>query len=184
MNQSKISIRYSRALFQSALENGILDKVNKDMIYVLEISKIPEIKEFLHSPIIVPSKKTAILHKILGNELHELSLSLIDLIVKNGREISIPAIARVFIHETMKQKGITESFLTSAVRVDSEIKKRVSDLIADIFKTKADLKESVDENIIGGFILRIGDNYIDASVRSKLAKIRRELTGGSFTKHF
>ena len=57
MNDSKISVRYSRALFQSALEKKILDKVNQDMIFISEICKIPETKEFLNSPIIVPSKK-------------------------------------------------------------------------------------------------------------------------------
>jgi len=105
-----------------------------------------------------------------------LTSSMIDLVVKNGRENYLPAIARVFIHETMKFNGVTESHLTTAVEVSPEIKKQISDLIADLFKTKIELKESVDPDIIGGFILRIDDSYIDASIRSKLRKIRKELT--------
>ncbi len=66
MNDSKISVRYSRALFQSALEKKILDEVNQDMILIAEICKAPETKEFLSSPIIVPSKKIEIFHKIFG----------------------------------------------------------------------------------------------------------------------
>jgi F-type H+-transporting ATPase subunit delta len=175
MNDSKISVRYSRALFQSALEKEILDKVNQDMILISEICKVPETKEFLHSPIIIPSKKMDILHKILGENVEKITLSLIDLVVKNGRESFLPAIARVFIDETRKYKGITKSVLTTAYKVDEKVKKQIRQLISDVFSTKAELEEVIDPEIIGGFILRIDDNYIDASVRTKLNRIRKEL---------
>jgi len=181
MNNSKISVRYSRALFQSALEKNILDKVNQDMIYISEVCKVPETKEFLRSPIIIPSKKKAILHNILGNNVEQITLSLIDLIVTNGRESFIPAIARVFIHETKEYKGITDSVLTTAVKVEDKVKKQIIELISEAFKTKVELKENIDSEIIGGFILQIDDNYIDASVKNKLRKIRKELTGSVLT---
>ena len=177
MNDSKISVRYSRALFQSALEKKILDKVNQDMIFISEICKIPETKEFLLSPIIVPSKKTSIFHKMLEGNVEKITLSLIDLMVKNGRESYLPAIARVFIHETLKYKGITESVLTTAVKVDAKVKKQMTDLISEVYSTKVELEEKIDPEIIGGFILRIDDNYIDASIRNKLRKIKKELLG-------
>ena len=181
MNDSKISVRYSRALFQSALEKKILDKVNQDMIFISEICKFPETKEFLQSPIIVPSKKEAIFHKILGDYVEKITLSLIDLIVKNGRESFIPAIARVFIHETKKYKGITESVLTTAVKVDEKVKKQIIDLVSEVFTTKVQLKENIDTEIVGGFILQIDDNYIDASIKNKLRIIRKELKGSAIT---
>jgi F-type H+-transporting ATPase subunit delta len=106
-------------------------------------------------------------------------MSLIDIVVKNGREKYIPAIARAFVHETKKHKGITESLLTTAVKVNTAIKKQVTGMIEDLFKTKVDMKENIDEAIIGGFILKIEDNYIDASVRNKLRKIKKELYAGS-----
>jgi len=181
MNDSKISVRYSRALFQSALEKKILDKVNQDMIFISGICKTPEAKEFLHSPIIVSSKKVAIFHKMFGDNVEKITLSLIDLVVKNGRESFIPAIARVFIHETMKYKGITESVLTTAVKIDDKVKKQITDLISEVFKTKVELKENIDTEIVGGFILRVDDNYIDASIRNKLRKIKKELKGSVIT---
>jgi F-type H+-transporting ATPase subunit delta len=181
MNDSKISVRYSRALFQTALEKKILDKVNQDMIFIANICKLPETKEFLQSPIIVPSKKEAIFHKILGDTVEKITLSLIDLIVKNGRESFIPAIARVFIHETKKYKGITESVLTTAVKVDEKVKKQITDLISEVFTTKVELKENIDTEIVGGFILQIDDNYIDASIKNKLRIIRKELKGSAIT---
>jgi F-type H+-transporting ATPase subunit delta len=181
MNDSKIPVRYSRALFESALEKKMLDKVYDDMKFISEICTIPELKELLLSPIIVPSKKTDILHNVFGKNIEKLTLSLVDLIVKNGRERFLPDIARVFLHETKKYKGITESALITAVKVDEKVKKQIIDLVSGIFKTKVELKESVDKEIIGGFILRVDDNYIDASVKNKLRKIEKELKGRSLT---
>jgi len=181
MNDSKISVRYSRALFQSALENGILSEVDKDMRLILEVCRVPEVTDFLKSPIIVPSKKTEILHKLFGENVRKITLSLIDIVVKNGRESSLPAIARVFIHETLKYNGVTDSVLTTAVKVDDEVRERIVKLIEEIFKTKISLSDIVDPDIIGGFVLRIGDNYVDASIRNKLRKVQKELKAGSVT---
>jgi F-type H+-transporting ATPase subunit delta len=182
MNDGKISVRYSRALFETALEKKLLDKVYQDMKFISEMCAVPEMKEFLYSPIIIPSKKTDILHKVIGKNIEKISLSFIDLIVKHGRESFLPAIAREFIHETKEYNGITESVLTTAIPVDAKIKTQITDLISGIFKTKVELKEVIDKDIIGGFILRVEDNYIDASVKNKLRKIEKELKGTSLTK--
>jgi F-type H+-transporting ATPase subunit delta len=179
MNDSKISVRYARALFQSALEKNILDKVFQDMLLISEVCKAPETKEFLHSPIIVPSKKEAIFQAIFGDNIEKITLSLIDLCVKHGRESFIPAIARVFIHETKKHNGITETVLTTAVKIDDSLRKQITDLITRNFNTEVELKENIDPEIVGGFILQIDDSYIDASIRNKLRKIKKELIGSA-----
>jgi F-type H+-transporting ATPase subunit delta len=181
MNDSKISVRYARALFESALEKKILDKVYDDMVFLSEVYRLPEMKEFLASPIIVPSKKITVFHNIAGKNVDKLTLSFLDLVVKSGRETFLPAMARVFIHETKLHNGITETTLTTAVKVDDKAKKQISDLIAGTFTTKVELQEVVDKNIIGGFILKIEDNLIDASVKSKLRKIEKELKGRSLS---
>ena len=85
------------------------------------------------------------------------------------------------MHETMKHKGITEAVITTAVKVDSKVKNQISEFISKVFGTKAELKEVIDHDIIGGFILRIDDNYIDASVRNELRKIEKGLKGGIVT---
>lgn len=175
MNDSKISVRYTKALFQSALGKKILDRINQDMKMVSEICALPEVMALLESPIVVPSEKSAVMHKVVENNLDKLTVTFIDMVIRNGRGNYLPAIARNFTHETLKYNGFTETVLTTPVTVDGKIKKQISDLVADVFKTKADLKEVVDSNIIGGFMLRVGDNYIDASVRTKLRKIEKEL---------
>lgn len=177
MNESKISVRYSKALFQTAVEKNIVDKVMADMNLILEVSKNPETKEFLESPIIPPSKKSTIFTKILKGNVQDVTLSLIDLLLKNGRESFLPSISRAFLHETRVYRGITEAVLTTAVPVDEKLKKQITSLVADTFSTKVELKEVVDPGIIGGFILRVDDNYLDASIKNKLRKVRKELMG-------
>ncbi|MBE3086833.1 MAG: F0F1 ATP synthase subunit delta, partial [Bacteroidetes bacterium] len=65
--------------------------------------------------------------------------------------------------------------LTTAVKAEANVKKQIADLISEDFKTKVVLKENIDADIIGGFILRVDDNYIDASIRNKLRKIKKSL---------
>lgn len=177
MNQSKISVRYSRALFSLAQEKKILEKVYQDMIFILQVCSLPEMAEVLESPIIVPSKKKDILHKTIGGGIEKMTLSFIDMVVNNERERFLPAIAREFIRETKEFNGITETILTTAVKVDDKVKKQIIDLISGIFKTKVELREVIDKDIIGGFILKVEDSYIDASIRNKLRKIEKELKG-------
>jgi len=179
MNQSRISVRYARALFQSALERKELDRIGRDMMVIKDTCKIPEVKEVLDNPVIMPSKKIRALRSLFGAELHELTLSLVDLVVRNGREQYLPAIARMFSQETRRHRGITESVLTTAVPVEPRIRKQVEEMIENMFSTRVDLKTNIDESIIGGFILKVEDSYIDASVRNKLRKIKRELISGS-----
>ena len=175
MNESRISVRYSRALFESALEKKLIDEVKKDMVLISEICNMPDVKELLESPVIVPSKKNTILRKIFSEDIQKLTLSFIDLTVRNGRERSLPDIARVFIHETMKYYGIRETVLTTAYKIDTDLREKITDIVKDLFKTRIELEEVIDENIIGGFILKIDDDYFDASVRSKLRRLKKDL---------
>jgi len=177
MNESKISVRYSKALFESAVEKNVLERIYQDMIFILETCSVDEMKELLDNPVIRPSKKTEILTGIFKGYVDKLTISLVKLVVNNGRESFLPGISRVFIKQTKEYKGITESVLTTAVKVDERIKKQITDLITNVFKTKVELKEVVDKDIIGGFVLRVEDNLMDASVRKRLRKIEKELKG-------
>lgn len=177
MNESKISVRYSRALFQSALDKKILDKVSNDMQYLAEVCRMPEFREFLHSPIVGPEIKSETFHDIFAKDVEEITMSLIDLVIRNGRELYLPAIARVFNTNTLKHKGITECALTTAVKVSPALRDKISAVISSTMGTKIKMEEKISSDILGGFILRIDDQYIDASVTSKLRKIKKELTG-------
>ena len=176
MNESKISVRYAKALFQLAVEKDLLDEVYEDMHFISEVCKHEQLVEVLDSPIIIPSKKKAILHGILDNNVESITLSLVDLLITNGREEFLPAVSRVFRSETLRYRGITDTTLITAVPVNDKIRQQITDLVTSAFKTSVELKEIVDDEIVGGFILKVDDNYIDASVRNKLRKIRKGLS--------
>lgn len=177
MNDSKISVRYSRALFESALDKKLIDKVAGDMLFLLNVCSVAEAKELLSNPVIKPTRKREIFSKILSGRVEEITLALIGLVVTNGREAFLPAIAREFIRQTRAHKGITELVLTTAVKPDPAVISRISALVENAYKTKAELVEVIDPEIIGGFILKIEDDYLDASVRNKLRKIEKKLKG-------
>lgn len=181
MNDSKIPVRYSKALFLSAVNRNLLDNVNRDMNFISELCKINEIKALLDSQIIKPGVKYNTLKNLLKDKVEDLTLSLVQLTVKNGREKYLPSIARVFRSDTLKYKGITECTITSAIELNEGIRKEIIDFISTHYKTRVELTEIIDEEIIGGFILKIEDNYIDASIKNKLRKIRKEFIGRNIT---
>jgi F-type H+-transporting ATPase subunit delta len=178
MNDSKISVRYARALFESALEKKMLDTVYNDMRFILEVSASSEMKDLLKNPVIPASRKIEILNSALGKSVSSLTMGMINLVVRNGRETHIPAIARAFAKDTLNYKGITEAVLTTAVKIDPKIREQITGLISKISGTKVEMKEVIDKSIIGGFILKIDDSYLDASIRNKLNKIEKELKAG------
>jgi F-type H+-transporting ATPase subunit delta len=178
MNDSKIAVRYAKALFLSAKEKKVLDKVYNDVVFVLDICRqVNELMDLFHSPIIPASKKKIIVREVFRADVNKLTLNFLDLIILNKRETFIPDIARRFISVYKKHKGFTSATLTTATPVDREVRNRIIDLIDKAYKTKVDLAGKVEESLIGGFVLRIEDHLLNASVSSELKKIKKELTG-------
>lgn len=178
MNESKISVRYAKALLLSAKENNLLKEIYSDMKWVYQISReVNEFYDFIESPIITPSQKRNIIHAVFENITNKLTLSFLDLIVKNRRETYIPDISRRFLDIYKKYMGITSVILTTVVRVDDELKERIIKLIQDTFHTEVELTEKMNDELIGGFILRLEDKMMDASVANELKKMRKNLTG-------
>jgi F-type H+-transporting ATPase subunit delta len=175
MNESRISVRYAKAVFEVALDKGVLKEVGEDMAIILNVSYSPDFRIFAGNPAIPPSKKKEIFHAAFENELNPVTFSLTDLVIANGREGYLAAIARNFIALSKKEMGITDAEVTTAVGITEQLRSRLKKVISDTFSTRAEIKEFVDPAIIGGFVVRIEDNLFDASVRTKLKKIGKEL---------
>lgn len=176
MNDSKISVRYAKALFELALEKNKLVEIEADMRLIQEISLMDEFRALLANPVVVPTKKEQVFNIAFKGALDSLSFSMIRQVIKNGREQFLPAIARNFISSSVRHRGITQTSLTTAVKASDRVKKEIINMVSEYFKTEVSLKEVVNKEIIGGFILRIDDSLIDASVRNRLRKIHKALT--------
>jgi F-type H+-transporting ATPase subunit delta len=175
MNDSKISVRYAKALFESALEKKILDPVRNDMVDVETISNVTEFQTLLLSRIINESQKNKILDKLLKNSVQSLTMSFMNLLIKNGREQYIPSIARNFAELYRQHKGIKEVTFITAAPVSDSINERVEKVIKEAMKSKVEMKSDSNEDLIGGFLIRIENMQYDASVASSLKNVKKEL---------
>ena len=176
MNESKISVRYAKALFELGKEKGLIDTVIKDIQLVDEVSKsIAEFWLMVESPVVKTSQKRTSVKQIFGDKINAMTLNFLDLVVKNRREIYLKDISRNFLALCRKDKGVLSATLTSASAIEESSKENLSTLLSKSFNSKIELEEVVDKEIIGGFVLRVEDQQLDASVSSQLNKIKREL---------
>ena len=175
MNDSKISVRYAKALFESALGKEILELVRSDMSEVLTISRVPEFQQLLLSRIIKESEKNRIVEELLKERTQSLTMSLMSLLIKNGREQYIPAIARNFVELFRHHKGIKAATFITATPVSDSIKERVEKVFKEVMKADLEMQCRSNENLIGGFIFRVDNRQYDASVASSLKSVKKKL---------
>jgi F-type H+-transporting ATPase subunit delta len=101
---------------------------------------------------------------------------------KQGREEFLGAASRNFIDLTRGYRGIREVTLTTAIPVNEKLKTELAEVIESKGRGQIEFIEHVDESVIGGFILRVDDAYIDASVRNRLNRFRKEFSLAGYTK--
>ena len=182
MNESQISVRYAKALYLSAEEQGTLDAVYRDMDLVSDTCQIRDFQDMLMMPSLQVSQKGQLAMSLFEKHLSKLSLSLINLVIENKREAHLAAIARNFRDLYRKKQGIQSASLVTATPVDEGAMKAILDLIKKTYASQVELSASVDEEVIGGFVLTIGDMQYDASVASSLKQMKKQLLLTSIEK--
>lgn len=176
MKGTKSASRYAKALLDLAIEKNIADEVNANMQNVLAASKESrDFQLFLDSPVINPEKKTEIFKTIFGG-FNELSAAFSALVIKNGRESLLPAIATSYEEQLKAHQGIVPVTLVSASQLDESTKTTILSKIQSSVKGKIELKEQIDPSIIGGFVVKMGDQRIDASILNQLNNLKQRLT--------
>jgi len=177
MKGTRAAVRYAKAFRQLSQEKGSLDIVVADVKSILAAIKgSKELKMLLQSPLIKAEKKRAALKAVFDGKLNELTLSFIDQITVHRRENLLETICEETIAQYNELKNIARVSITTTATLSSELK---AELLKNL-KTKyqfseIELEEKIDENLIGGMVLRIGDKQIDASIRRKLNDIKQEL---------
>ena len=176
MNLSKISVRYSKALFLASQQKNVLERINDDMLLLYNTCfEIEEFNKLLENPIVSLSTKRKIIEAVFSGNVHELTLSFLYLILKNNREVFLEDIARAFLDLYRKKMGFVSILLTTAIRIDDDLRKKIIKIINVAYKADVEMTESVNKNILGGFKLQIEDKLLDASVSTSLNKLKREL---------
>jgi F-type H+-transporting ATPase subunit delta len=176
MASSKSASRYATALLDLAIEQKSIDKVNADMIELSNLCKeSDELMNMLKSPIVNDLKKVEAFNAIFGKSWDKMSLNFIALIVKNSRANIISEIADSFVDQYRRQQGILDVQLTSATKLEDATKAQILTKIGQNFEGKIELHESIDKDLIGGFVVRIDDKQIDASIANQLSNLKNIL---------
>lgn len=176
MNHSKIPVRYAKALISGAEEQGVMDSVRKDMEGFLGIIKsVPNLLQLLQSPIIRPAKKLEVLSAIFTGKVQPLTQSFFRLAVEKNREEHLPAMARMYIDLYKQIKGIKIASLKTATPIEMGTRDELVRMIRKTFNAEIELHEETDKELIGGFILQVENQQLDASISGQLKKIKREL---------
>lgn len=176
MNENKISVRYAKALLSLGKEENILPNLREDIELLNEyILTIPELKDFLINPVNKVSQKLEFINNTFKNKLHPVMYSFLTLVIKKRREAYLSSMARVFIDLFKKDNDIMSATLTTSKAIDVKLRNTVKSYITKKMDINIEMGEKVNEKLIGGFILRIEDHQIDASVLGHLNKIRKGL---------
>ncbi|PWH85536.1 ATP synthase F1 subunit delta [Brumimicrobium oceani] len=175
MEGLKVASRYAQSLIELADEKQVTDAVLKDMEFLLATTNDNrDFHVFLNSPLINADKKNDVFNKLFGG-FQEISKKFIHLLTKNKREMILPIIAEEFIAKLNVIRGIVPMTITSAVKLDAKVKDTILERLNKSIKGSIELTEKVDESLIGGFVVRMGDTRVDASIAHQLNEMKQRL---------
>jgi len=180
MSVSKIAGRYAKSLIDLAQEQGKLETVLGDINSFKTATANRDLHMMLKSPIINTTKKRSILQAIFGESFDEMTMAFVNIVLTKGREEALPEICAEFINQYRSLKNITSATVISAVALNDETLGKIKDKIRSEMSQNGgavEIETRVDPSLLGGFVIEVGDKLYDASVATRLKKLRKEFTG-------
>ncbi len=178
MNESAITVRYAKAFFSLAKEKNKLNELKADIQKVSNICDAsPDFILLLESPVAKTSQKNGLFRKIFEGKIDSLTLNFLLLILQNKREEYIPDICRNFLNLVRKDQNIKSVLLTTASEIEEASLQNVKTLMEKELNANVELSSQVNKDLIGGLVLRFDDKQYDASVVTKLKKIKQNFLG-------
>ena len=181
MKDSRPSLRYAKAILNLAKDNKIEAEVNNDMKLISEtIAESNELQLLLKSPVTKASDKRNVLTAIFGEKINSVTKGLFNLLEENKRIIMLPSVAKQYSIIYDFDKNIQVAKVTTAVALTSDLEKKIQDKIVAITGNSATIENVINPDIIGGFILRVGDVQYDASISNQFKELRREFDNSHY----
>jgi F-type H+-transporting ATPase subunit delta len=182
MPNPRLASRYSKSLIDLAIEKNNLEEVYADMLWLQSVCKSNrDFVNMLRSPIINPDTKKKILEAITKGRVSELTAAFNTLLVNKGRESNLPEIISAFISQYKVYRKIQIVKLTTAAPISDSMKEEI---VAQVKKTAGfeniELEEKIDPELIGGFVLQVGDQLLDASIAYDLRSIAKQFQNNDF----
>jgi F-type H+-transporting ATPase subunit delta len=176
MSDSRAALRYAKAILDLAVENKVTDALEKDMQNIVgTISDSVELREMLASPVVKGAAKKEALLAIFKGSSKETE-GTISMLVDNKRISMLNEVAVKYLILNEKFKGKDIAFVTTAVPLTADLEKKILAKVTEMTGNQVSIENKIDESIIGGFVLRVGDLQYDASIANKLSNLKREFT--------
>jgi F-type H+-transporting ATPase subunit delta len=184
MADSRAASRYVKSLLDLAVEKKVLDEVHADMLLFSDvIAKSRPLELLLQSPVIKHDQKLEILKKVFRGKVSSLTQAFFEIITRKNREPILAAVAREFHNAYNEYKGIGKATVTTAIPLDAKTRTEFEQLVkAYSEKKKIELIERVDPELIGGFILNVGDRQVDASIKNKIKTLKVKFSENPYIK--
>lgn len=172
----RAAIRYAKAILDLAISQGVANEVYNDMVLISSTVKgNEELSTFIQSPTISLNVKESALTEVFAST-NGLTKGLFHLLFENKRFEILESIASQYVLQSDEMNGFEVAKVTTAIPMDAALEAKVSEKIREFSNKKITIENIVDESIIGGFILRIGDKQYNASIANRLKVLKRELS--------
>jgi F-type H+-transporting ATPase subunit delta len=168
--------RYAEAAFEIGRADKTLDAWERDLATVAAALRNAELRRLVEHPAIAYADKERVLRRVVGEGVSELALNLVLLMVRRGRPGAIERMVAHFAELLRRERGIALAEVRSALPLEDEQRDAVAERLAQLTRSKIEMNEAVDERLIGGIAVRIGDTLYDGSVRNRLERLRARLT--------
>ncbi|CCH55643.1 ATP synthase F1, delta subunit [Fibrisoma limi BUZ 3] len=174
MAVSTVAFRYAKSLLDLAQEMNLTDVVYKDMmLFKGTVEESRPLMVMLKNPIVRTEKKYAVLNAVFASRVNPVSMTFFQIITRKNREAIMDAIANEYIRLYNEMKGIEWATVVTTVPLTDELRERFKTTVAEMTGGKlVELDEKIDSRLIGGYVLRVGDQQIDGSIRSQLNELR------------
>ncbi len=169
------SKRYAKALISYGIESNNLDILFEEIVSLIKtLENSEELRSFISNPTISKDIKKKVLNDLTFESLPN-TLSLINLLSQNNRVDLLLDVCNGFVKQYNVQKGIVEVTVTTAVKVSEDLESSVMEYLQSIKNDKIKLTTQHDKSLIAGFILDYENKRLDASVKKRLDKMKKQL---------
>ena len=171
----EIAVVYGRSLFEAALDQDKLDVVREQLGQFADaLESDRELQVFFFSPYFATQEKKDGLHRAVDGA-EPIFLNFLELLLENHRMPAIFRIRRVYERMWEQHNRLLPVSVTSAVELDEETVRHIGDRIAEQTGRKIELSSSVEPDILGGIVVRVGNQVLDASIRNRLDTLRKQV---------
>ncbi|MBI2776373.1 MAG: F0F1 ATP synthase subunit delta [Chloroflexi bacterium] len=171
--------RYAEAAFELATRDGDVDAWAAGLALAAGVAGDADVNRIVDNPAVPLGKRNAVVASVLAGRAPAGVLNLAQLLVRRGRFESLAGISAEFHRLHNRQRGIVEAVVTSAEPLTADETRAVRARIEAMTGAGVELRAEIDESLIGGLTVRVGDQLLDASVRGRLERLRHQLVQGT-----